>query len=592
MTGPSQPGRWEQAVWLVRQARSLLPRLVLSALARILGQLLGVALLVLAAGAFVTVAAGEPVPVGWLVAGLVAMALAKALLRYLEHYAGHWVAFTALARLRELFFARLVPQAPAATQGRAGAELTQRATRDIDRIEVFFAHTLPPALAAVVVPAVALGWLAVEIDARLAAVLVPFVAAVVLVVPFAFSRSTWRAAGQVASGRGHLSRRLGDDIQGVREVLAFGLRDRRLDGLDAADAALIGARSRVGAVAAGRAAALVLVEAGGLIAVVTLGVSAAVPAPQLAIALAVAVGLWAPARGMEAFVGGLDAAFAATARIRQVMEAQPLVRDPAEPVTSTEVTGPTVELDGVTFRYPGTATPVLADVSLSFEPGAWTCVVGVSGSGKSTLAGLLLRGWDPDHGTVRLGGTDVRRLGLDELRSRVALVAQRPVLLTGTIADNLRLAAPGAPDAEVRAALTVVGLDSWVDGLRDGLATSVRERGLNVSGGQLQRLALARALVAAPRVLVLDEALSQLDALTAREVRARLARHSSELTIIEITHRADLIADDTTTVVLDRGRVIESGRAGSLRGARGAFARLEAREGVPGGAESRRATAP
>ncbi len=582
MTGNATPSRRDQAAWLIRQTRPLLPNLALSVLARIAGQLLGVALLVIVATALGRAAAGEPVPIGGLVGTLVAVALAKALLRYLEHYAGHWVAFTALARLRELFFARLVPQAPAATQGRAGAELTQRATRDIDRIEVFFAHTMPPAAAAIVVPAIALGWLATAVDARLAAMLVPFVAAVVLLVPFASSRSAWRSAQAVAGRRGQLARRLGDDIQGVREVLGFGLQDRRLAGLDAADEALASARSRAGAVEAVRAAAVVVLEAGGLVALVALGSAAAVPAPQVAIALAVAVGLWAPARGMEAFVSGLDAAFAATARIRQVMDAQPLVRDPdareSTGPTAASATIPAVAFADVTFGYPGTGWPVLSGVSLGFAAGSWSCVVGVSGSGKSTLAGLLLRGWDTDQGVVRLYGTDVRQLSLDELRRRVALVPQRSVLLSGTLADNLRLAAPAATEDELRDALAVAGLDTWVDQLPNGLASQVRERGLNLSGGQLQRLTLARALAARPEVLVLDEALSQLDAATACLVRERLARDRAGLTVIEITHRADLVGDDTPTAVLDAGRVVEFGRAGDLRARGGVFVRLEALE--------------
>lgn len=587
MTGNSTSGRRDQAAWLIRQTRPLLPNLTLSVLARIAGQLLGVALLVIVAAALGRAASGESVSVGGLVGTLVVVALAKALLRYLEHYAGHWVAFTALARLRELFFARLVPQAPAATQGRAGAELTQRATRDIDRIEVFFAHTMPPAAAAIVVPAIALGWLATAVDARLAAMLVPFVAAVVLLVPFASSRSAWRRAQAVAARRGQLARRLGDDIQGVREVLGFGLQDRRLAGLDAADEALASARSRAGAVEAIRAAAVVVLEAGGLVALVALGSAAAVPAPQVAIALAVAVGLWAPARGMEAFVSGLDAAFAATARIRQVMDAPPLVRDPdarestRPTVAQASATTPAVEFADVSFGYPGTGRLVLIDVSLSFAAGSWSCVVGVSGSGKSTLAGLLLRGWDTDRGAVRLHGTDVRQLSLDELRRRVALVPQRSVLLSGTLAHNLRLAAPAATEDELRDALAVAGLDTWVDQLPNGLASQIRERGLNLSGGQLQRLTLARALVARPEVLVLDEALSQLDAATARLVRERLARDRAGLTVIEITHRADLVGDDTPTAVLDAGRVVEFGRAGDLRARGGAFVRLEARE-TPG----------
>lgn len=572
------PTRASLARWLVGHTRSLLPVLGLSALSRIANQLLAVALLVLVAEAIGRAATQPPGPWWALAAVLAGIALAKAALRYLEHYSGHWVAFTALARLRELFFARLVPQAPAATQGRAGAELTERATRDIDRVEVFFAHTLAPAVSAVVVPVVVLGWLGLVVDGRLALGLALFVAAMLLV-PFGFGRGTWHSAQQVAARRGDVAERLGDDIQGVREVLGFGIRSQRLDGLADADRALAAARSRLGRNQAYRSASLVLIEATAVVVLVGVGGALHLPATQIVVALAVAVGLWAPARGIDDFVAGLDAAFAAAARVYAVVEAKPLVTDPAGPAPSPSGGPVAISLESVSVRYPGGRSVALDQLSASFLTGTHSFVAGVSGSGKSTLAGLLLRGWDPSAGTVRLFGTDLRDLLIDVVRSRIGLVAQHPTLLSGDLALNLRLAAPDAPDEQVQDALAVAGLAGWLAGLPHGLATPVSERGLNLSGGQLQRLVLARALLAAPDVLVLDEALSQLDAATAGEVRANLARHRSGLTTIEITHRADLIPDESMVVVVDAGRVVERGLAGDLRAAGGAFPRLEARAG-------------
>lgn len=573
--------------WLVRHTRGLLPPLAFATLARIANQTLGVALLVVAAGALAAAASDVPPRLPELIGVLVGIALAKALLRYAEHYAGHWVAFTALQRLRVLFFDRLVPQAPAVTSGRAGAELTVRATRDIDRIEVFFAHTFPPAVSAVAVPALALGWLATATDGRLAAAVAPFVAAIVLVVPLLSHRATWRAARQVADARGAVAAHLGDDIQGVREVLAFGAREARLDGLADADRALASARGRAGVRQAWRTTANALLQAGAVVAPVLVALDLGLPVADLAAALAVAVGLITPARGVDDFATGLDAAFAATERVRSIVDAPPAVLDRAHadetdalapsPSTASPGDRPAVRLEGVTLTYPGAARPALAGVSASIAAGTWTYVVGVSGGGKSTLATLLLRGRDPDSGSLALGDLDVRRLSLDELRRRVALVPQRPTLLSGTIADNLRLGSPNAPDGDLTAALVTAGLDDWVGGLPDGLATPTRERGVSVSGGQLQRLALARALVARPRLLILDEALSQLDAAGAALVRGRLAAMLGELTVIEITHRADLIPDDAPVLVLDAARLVESGRAGDLRSRAGAFARLEAR---------------
>jgi ABC-type multidrug transport system fused ATPase/permease subunit len=558
--------------WLIGHTRRLLAPLAASVAARTANQLLGVALLALAATAVVRAASAAPFETLPLVLGLVGIALAKAALRYLEHYAGHWVAFTALQRLRELLFARLIPQAPAATQGRAGAELTERATRDIDRVEVFFAHTLPPAVSAVVVPAAALAWLAVVVDARLALTLVPFVLGALLI-PLAAGSATWRAARGVAAARGAIAARVGDDIQGVREVLALGAAPARLRELDQADRALAAARSTSGRVQAVRGGAIVLLQGLGVAAVAAVAAAAGLPAETVAVALAVAVALWGPARGIDEFATSLDASFAAAERVRRIVDGEPAVREPARPGPAPA--DASVELREATVRHGDFAA--LDAVSARFPAGEWSIVAGVSGSGKSTFASLLPRGRDVASGAVLLGGADVRGIPLDELRRRVALVSQRPTMLSGTIAENLRLAAPDAADERLREALADAALDEWIASLPRGIDTPVRERGTSISGGQLQRLALARALVADPEVLVLDEALSQLDGPTAARVRDRLRARRAGLTVIEITHRVDLVPDDARVLVLDAGRAVDAGTAGELRAAGGAFARLEAR---------------
>ncbi|HQD21449.1 MAG TPA: ABC transporter ATP-binding protein [Arachnia sp.] len=567
--------------WLLGHTRSLVPTLALAVVARILGQLAGVALLVTAVSAVVeawvqamlssTSAGARTALSPWPVIGVLAgIALAKAALRYSEHYAGHWVAFTALQRLRDLFFERLVPQAPAATRGRAGAELTQRATRDIDRIEVFFAHTLPPAVSAVVVPAVSLTWLGVAVDGALAITAAPFVVAALLV-PWLAGPATWAAARRTARRRGALAAHLGDDVQGLREILAFDLADARLASLDDASAELAAARRASGRVQALRAALGTGLQLGSLVALLAVGSLGS----DVAIAATVVVALWKPTQGIDDFVTGLDESFAAAERVRVVIEAPPRVADPASPAPAPS--GHDVALDGVSLTYPGAARPALDGVSLTFPSGSWSAVVGVSGGGKSTLAHLLPRGFDPDSGTVRLGGVDVAHLSLGELRSRVGFVAQRPTMLSRTLADNLRLAAPDAPDDDLVAALRIAALDDWLAGLPEGLAMRIGERGSTLSGGQLQRIALARALVARPSVLVLDEALSQLDGPTARVVRDRLAALPGPTTVIEVTHRVDLIDDATFVAVLDAGRLVASGTAAALRRDNEAFALLEAR---------------
>ncbi|MGO2634405.1 MAG: ABC transporter ATP-binding protein [Galactobacter sp.] len=561
--------------WLLSTTRPLLPRLSLSVLARVVGHLLSAVVLVLAAEAVVHAVTGS-FPVGeiWWIAGL---SLAKAGLRFLEHYTGHWVAFAALQRLREQFFSRLVPQAPAATTGAASAETTEIATADIDRIEVFYAHTIPPAVSAVVVPAVALTWFGLAVDA-VSAWIMAAVLLVGMVLPFVFARGTWAAARAQSAARGGVAVQVADDAQGLREILAFDSAPARVSALVAAERRVSLAGLSMGALGAWRTAASRLVWCAGLLALVLVGGSV----ETTAMAVALFVSLWASDSGTEALSLSLDPALAACERVRSVIDAEPLVQDAGKSALPG-AGAVSVAVDGVSFAYPGASdgpgatslgAPTLADVSLSAPAGTWTYVCGVSGSGKSTLAGLITRGWDVSGGQVSVGGEPVRSLSLASLRAAVVAVDQRPVLFPGTVADNLRLGDQDASDAELLAALAVVDLDS---SLPQGLATRIGEAGAGISGGQLQRVALARALVLRPRVLILDEALSQLDAQTATVVRQRLASLDWTPTVLEITHRTDMIPDDGAVVVMDRGRIVEQGAAGALRAAGGPFSHLALR---------------
>lgn len=559
--------RRELSGWLVRQTRPLLWPLGVATLARIAGDLLNVAVLVVAAMGLISAWRGE-VELWPLAAWLIGLSLVKAGLRYLEHYAGHWVAFAALQRLRELLFHRLVPQAPAATTGRASAETTARATEDIDRIEVFFAHTIPPVVAAVVVPAVALGWFAAAVDGPTAlCIAVPLLLALLL--PLVTAGRGAAASRAELEARGELSVHVADDAEGLREVLAFDARAQRDGARRRIETVIHRARMRLARDLAVREMIERMLWGAALVLVL-------LTAPDLTAVLLGAgllVGLWLGGAGTDDFASGLDAALAACARVRRVVDAAPAVVDSGS--GSLPPGALDVAVDGVTFHYPGMPVPALDDVDAAVAAGGWLRLVGVSGSGKSTVASLLLRAHDVDAGAVRLGGVPVQEVPLADLRRAVAVVDQRLVLFPGSVADNLRLARPDAGDDELDDALRIVALDG--EALPDGLRTRVGERGALLSGGQLQRVALARALVARPRVLVLDESLSQLDEATARIVRARLAEMPERPTVVEITHRTDLVPNDAPVVVIDRGVIVEQGVAGELRAEGGAFARLSAR---------------
>jgi putative ABC transport system ATP-binding protein len=261
------------------------------------------------------------------------------------------------------------------------------------------------------------------------------------------------------------------------------------------------------------------------------------------------------------------------------------------PITITDPDGgrelprhaPSIELDDVTFRYrprPGQADednkPALRDVSFTIEPGTAVAVVGATGSGKTTLARLLTRLADPERGTVRIAGIDLRDVSMASLRRSLLMVPQEPFLFDASIADNLRFGRPEATDDDVALAFVELGLEDWITSLPDGLGTKVGERGDALSAGERQLVALARAYVANPPCLVLDEATSSVDALTETRLAKALASLARGRTSITIAHRLSTAARAQWILVFDRGRLVEQGSHADLLAAGGVYAALYA----------------
>ena len=232
-----------------------------------------------------------------------------------------------------------------------------------------------------------------------------------------------------------------------------------------------------------------------------------------------------------------------------------------------------VTFEGVTFTF-ARGGPVLDGVTLDIAPGELVAIVGASGAGKSTIADLLVRYLDPERGRVLLDGHDLRALRLADVRRHVLAVEQDPFVFHASLGDNLRVAAPGAGDAELQTAAEVGGLGEWLASMPQGLATVVGERGKALSSGERQRLALARAYLANPSVLVLDEATASLDPATEGRVIAGLDTWIRRRTAILITHRLDVARRADRVVVLEGGRIVEEGKADALMQRGGPFARL------------------
>jgi ATP-binding cassette subfamily B protein len=245
-------------------------------------------------------------------------------------------------------------------------------------------------------------------------------------------------------------------------------------------------------------------------------------------------------------------------RIREVLETEPSITDPVEPVPRPPAMG-TVEFRDVEFRYPGAQEPVLRNVTFTARPGRTTAIVGSTGSGKSTLVNLIPRFFDATGGSVLVDGVDVRQWRRQDLWARMGVVPQRAFLFGGSIADNLRYGSDAATDEDLWAALEIAQGADFVREMEAGLAATVSQGGTNVSGGQRQRLAIARALVKRPAIYLFDDSFSALDFRTDARLRAALERELAAATLIIVAQRVGTILHADQIVVLDEGRVVGLG---------------------------------
>ena len=246
-------------------------------------------------------------------------------------------------------------------------------------------------------------------------------------------------------------------------------------------------------------------------------------------------------------------------RITEVLATQSAITAPAVPRRPSDGIRGVVALDGVCFRYPGAERPVLEQVSFTAAPGTTTAIVGGTGSGKSTLVALICRMYDATAGAVRVDGIDVRDYDPEDLWSVLGLVPQRGYLFSGTVADNLRIGRQDATEAQMWAALRVAAADDFVRAHPDGLDMRVAQGGANFSGGQRQRLAIARAVIRAPQIYLFDDALSALDVSTDARVRAAVREVSAESTVIVVAQRVSTVLEADQVIVLDGGQVVGAG---------------------------------
>ncbi|NES27248.1 ATP-binding cassette domain-containing protein [Micromonospora terminaliae] len=517
----------------------------------------------------------------WLVAGMVGVAAVTAVLGVAQTWISTRVGQEVMHRLRTDVFTHLQRQSIGFFVRTRTGEVQSRITNDIGGMQAVVTSTATSIAAnlttvvATVIAMVALSW-------RLT-----LVSVVVLPPAIWLTRRVARLRREITARR---QRELADlnvtieeglSISGVQLAKTLGAAATLVDRFTASSARLVDLELRSELAGRWRMASMTVIFA-AIPAVIYLSAGLPGTAGTLTIGTLVAFtalqgNLFRPLMGLLNVGVSLTASMALFARIFEYLDLPVEVADPARPVAldPARVRGH-LRFSDVTFSYPGSDTAAVAGVSLDVPAGTSLALVGETGSGKSTLAALISRLHDPDAGRITIDGVDLRDLRLADLATVVGVVSQETYLLHATVRENLRYAKPDATDADIEAAVRAAQIHDLIAALPDGYDTVVGSRGHRFSGGEKQRLAIARTLLRDPRILVLDEATSALDTETERAVQRAFDELARGRTVVTIAHRLSTVRDADQIAVLDHGRIVESGTHESLLDHAGRYASLAA----------------
>jgi len=562
---------------LLAMARPLRGRLLGAAAAGAAATGCGVALLAVS-GFLLARASQHPsiLAISVAVVAVRALSVGRGVFRYLERLAAHDVAFRVLAQVRVATWRRLAALAPGGVALFRSGDLLARLVSDVDATQDLFIRGVTPVLAAALVGGATVAG-CLFILAPAAAVLAAGLLTAALVVPLAGAAVARKAARAQAPVRGRLAATVTELLDGAADLHAFGAADAALARAEATDAELTRLDGRTAAASALGAGSMSAVTGITLWAVLVLGVAAtgagALSRVPLAVLTLTALASFEAVSALPAAAIQLGQARVAAGRIAAVTDTPDPVREPCRPRALPP--GPFgVQLRDATVVYRPGGPPALDRVSLDLPPERRVALVGANGAGKSTVAAVLMRFRELTSGGALLDGHDLASYAADDVRSVIGGCPQDPYLFAATIRDNLRLARPEATDEELAAAAGRARLLPWIASLPQGWDTPVGARGAAVSGGERQRLALARAFLADPRLLILDEPTSHLDPPARRALTTDLLHATEGRAVVLITHELYGLDQVDEIVVLDHGRIAEQGRHRQLRYAGGPYQRL------------------
>ncbi|UTD11742.1 ABC transporter ATP-binding protein [Treponema denticola] len=518
------------------------------------------ALLTVLTGAYIASAALFKMSTGkilYLFIPLIIFIIGKGLFAFLEMYECHLVSYGVIEKIRNLLYDSISKTAPQSTSKKRSGSITSVFVEDVEATEVFYAHTAGSyiiAFVCTVLYLITLSFLSFKISAAVFAACI-----LVAAVPYFFNPITKKIGEEIRDGLAEVNAEAVDTVQGLREILIFGKEKKYIEKVAADTLRLNKKEIRDGRFKGLHSLVINLITSAVLISTILLAhsevIAGSLKPEMVSVVIIFSLFAFVPIMSVSVTAGSMNISNGAAKRILDILEEEPAVKDrvPYIPQNKYSVKG-NIEFKDVKFSYEKN-TEVLHEVNFTVKAGESIALTGESGAGKSTIANLLMRFYEPDSGAIYIDGKNIKDIHQNSLRDIIAYVPQDVYLFNKTIKENISLACPDASDEEIKQSAKVAMADGFIKRLEQGYDTNVGERGVQLSGGEKQRIAIARAVLKNSPILLMDEAVSNLDSESEVLFRQALNNIRKNKTIITIAHRPSTIKEADRVIKIENGKI-------------------------------------